>query len=107
MAFLSSVFNLPEASLSILFEKIDVNSDGKLSWDEYVSYLLREVAHNWNIRLARGTFHITNDQHPSYKFNFKKGKKGKFMLKQIIVIPENKTHYSPGQFCVCMDAAEL
>lgn len=39
--FLSSVLMLPAERLVVLFQKMDANDDGNLSWDEYISYLLK------------------------------------------------------------------
>jgi hypothetical protein len=57
---------MPEEQLGILFQKMDANSDGTLSWDEYLSYLLREVTHNWQIRSAHGQWHIRDVDEPAY-----------------------------------------
>jgi WD40 repeat protein len=55
--FLSEIFpSLSAQSLSMLFAKMDVDGDGALSWDEYLSYVLKEVWHKHVTQLARGAY---------------------------------------------------
>src|SRR6185312_7876517 len=45
--FLSSASLINPPTLTVLFSKMDINSDSRLSWDEYLSYLVREMSHKW------------------------------------------------------------
>ena len=36
----------------------DADSDGSLTWDEFLSYLHRDVTHNWYFQSARGQYHL-------------------------------------------------
>jgi len=56
--FLSSILSMEKDQLNILFHKMDADSDGTLTWDEYLSYLLKEVTHTWKYSMAKGTWHI-------------------------------------------------
>jgi len=63
--FLEGALRLPADELRVLFQKMDANADGALSWDEYLSYLLIEVGHHWQFRAAKGTFHLREIDQPA------------------------------------------
>lgn len=85
--FLSHVLSMPEEQLSILFQKMDANSDGTLTWDEYLSYLLREVTHNWHFRSARGTWHLRDVDTPALSIGN--------VVNHILVLPSDS---GPGKY---------
>ena len=81
VAFLREVLRLPAEELSILFQKMDANADGSLSWDEYLSYLLIEVTHHWQFRSARGTWHLRDVDAPATACHAQ--------VQQILVLPRD------------------
>lgn len=83
--FLASVLEMPRDELSVLFEKVDADNNGDLSWDEFLSYLLREVTHKWQFRSARGTFLLKETDTPPFAVNNQ--------VQQILVLPgESGSH---------------
>jgi hypothetical protein len=102
--FLSNVLTLPRAHLRSLFQKMDCDADGSLTWDEFLSYLLREVRHKWHLRSARGTCHVAETDIPAIplppapdKLSLKNKTCGSSSVKQILVIPStDSTNNSRG-----------
>jgi WD40 repeat protein len=96
--FLSAIMHLSRDEISILFQKMDANSDGTLSWDEYLSYILRDVAHKWSFRDARGTFHLReNDLMPTDVG---------VPVKQVIALPRDPVANTGPRFAFsCVDSS--
>eukprot|EP00753_Platysulcus_tardus_P017430 PLAT6401.2.p1 GENE.PLAT6401.2~~PLAT6401.2.p1 ORF type:complete len:1445 (-),score=509.71 PLAT6401.2:40-4374(-) len=49
---------LPAETLHLLFRKMDANDDGFLSWDEYLSYLLKEFQSTYEVQKMDGVHWI-------------------------------------------------
>lgn len=95
--FLSAILELPPEELSVLYQKMDANSDGSLTWDEYLSYLLREVTHKWHFHSARGTWHLRDEpEQPLCSLGAS--------ASQILHIPGDAIANVPGKYVVaCKD----
>jgi WD40 repeat protein len=90
--FLSSVLSLPGSELSILFQKMDANSDGSLSFDEYLSYLIRELSHNWQFSSGRGQYILNELDTPPISIH-----NNSHQITQILAVPKESNH-NPGKY---------
>ena len=83
VAFLSGLLALSSDQLRIMFQKIDANDDGDLSWYEFLAFLYREIAYTWRFRVARGAFVLREDDRPAYPIS----RVSAAPARQLLVIP--------------------
>ncbi len=83
VAFLSALLDAPVDQLDILFQKIDANDDGDLSWYEYLAFLYRELSYHRRFRNAKGAYILQEDDKPAYRTD----RYSNSLVKQIVVAP--------------------
>jgi hypothetical protein len=61
---LGDSYKISRRELETLFKKMDCNSDGTLSWDEYLSYVLKVTSQKWQLRSQRGSWDLVETDEP-------------------------------------------
>ncbi len=82
-ALLSSLLDLGEAELTNLFQKIDADDDGTLTWGEYLAYLYREAVFQSRQSRVGKTYRIHEDNQPAHRTTAG----GQALIRQILILP--------------------
>jgi len=83
---LNATLGWKKEKLDILFQKMDANGDEQLSWDEYISYLLKQESHYWEQSNLEGTSMLKEAEKCSTS--------NAGMISNLLIIPKAPDHPS-------------